>query len=223
MNGGYTITPGTTGPIDVMLDIETAGTRPGCPVLSVGLCSFGPRIQPRATLALMLDLDEQMRRGLHADAPTLLWWLRQSDAARDALCRGQDTSTPVEAGLHAITAALASLRVAAGGAGLRIWALGASFDAPVLGRVFVAFRFPPPWDHRELRCARTLFDLAGINRKAFPPAIAHDALSDAIAQADAAEAALATLANRGVNSGEEPGLTAEYEATDRAILGGDDA
>lgn len=44
--------------MDIMLDLETLGTKPGSVVLSVGACTFGHGVA-RRTYHQHLDLDDQ--------------------------------------------------------------------------------------------------------------------------------------------------------------------
>lgn len=186
-------------PVHIMLDIETMGTRPGAAIVSIGACTFGDgsiwrgqRRQFQATISL----DGQQERGLHLDPATVTWWLGQSDAARAALTAG----SPVHLGsaLFQLNAFVGAARDVNGeGAPVRIWGNGANFDPPVIEAAYHACMLAPPWRYRDVRCLRTLLDLAGLDMKAYSRGTLHDALDDAMSQADAAEAAFARLKGGG--------------------------
>lgn len=179
----------------VMLDIETLGTRPGSMITAIGACTFGPGV-PRAarrTLYLRPTLDDQARAGMSIDPATVLWWLGQGDDARAALCHRDDM--PLLSALLSLRSFL--LDATDGAEHLQIWCHGPSFDAVLIERAWYRLRCGgEPWSYRELRCLRTLLGLAGLSMRDFPAAVAHDALADAMAQADAAEVALRILAAR---------------------------
>jgi hypothetical protein len=65
-------------------------------------------------------------------------------------------------------------------------------------RVFQLAGVPCPWQFWSVRCTRTLYDLAGVDVKAYRAGTAHIALDDAMAQTRAAVDALAILAPRRV-------------------------
>lgn len=184
--------PDAAPPLHVMLDIETMGTRPGSAIASIGACTFGEGGTGRDCFEIAVTLVGQDRLGLTIDPETVLWWLGQSEPARDAL---RDGGAPLRDALAAFSAWLLNLRRLRGAAEIRIWGNGASFDPVLLEAAYrAADAGPPPWRYRQVRDLRTLLDLAGLDMRAFPSVVAHSALADAIAQATAAEAALKALA-----------------------------
>lgn len=161
-------------PVHVMLDLETLGKEPGCAILSIGAVAFS-----RAGLgsSFYCTIEHPVGR---IDSETVLWWLQQSEAARAALFAAPRLN-------H--FDAVARFRDWFRGIGARyLWSHGAGFDEPIFRNAFLS---KPPWSYRDVRCARTLYRLAGLSSKDFgDPAAAHDALADATAQALAAVAAL---------------------------------
>ena len=74
---------------DVMLDLETFGTRPGCVIRSIGAIVFDPySTQTGETFYCNVTREDQERLGLHVDPNTEAWWGRQTKDARDALAQG---------------------------------------------------------------------------------------------------------------------------------------
>jgi hypothetical protein len=178
-------------PVHVMLDIETLGTRPGAMIASIGACTFGDG-KPRKQFRARCRIDGQEKLGLHIEPDTVLWWLEQDHEARVALT--------AESGKMSLEAALCELREFLQWAqqGLpfsrrRVWANGANFDPVMIEAAARAAQLPPLWSYRDVRCHRTLLDLAGVDGKEYRPTVAHDALADAMAQADAAEEAMRRL------------------------------
>lgn len=147
----------------VMVDLETMGTSPGCPIVAIGAVRFdGSGI-----------LDEFYYRpywGGRFDSSTVQWWMRQSDAARMALLAKPHGS--IVEGLNEFSKFLG---------GSPLWGKGSDFDNTILADAFRRFRVPL-WDHRKNRCYRTMQSV--FQRVRFvPPEVAHHALEDARAQA----------------------------------------
>jgi len=181
-------------PVEIMLDLETLGTRAGCQLLSIGAVAFrlnanGVEIVDSIYMPIAADIEgintPQKDMGLTRDDKTVAWWGRQSAEARkvfddpDAL----NILLALDAfkqwyGLHEVR---------------RLWAHGASFDFPILEAVFVAaddsFRVP----FTLMRDTRTIYDLAGIDPKLYRSAKHHNALADCFDQITALHAAWAAL------------------------------
>lgn len=156
----------------VMLDLETLGTRPGCPVLSIGAVLFD------ADLGVMEDrfhaycrLDQQFEAGLMPEAGTLAWWAKQAGVAE--LFENAAQAPP-------------GLAFAAFShwfpADVLVWGNGADFDMPILAHAMKACGYRAPWKPFSGRCFRSLKNLYPHVPKVNPTE-AHNALSDAVAQA----------------------------------------
>lgn len=172
-----------TKPLDVMVDIETLGTTDSAPVLSIGAVLFNA------------DTDEEFGAKFHAnlevadDTPgevisvsTIFWWLQQSDAARQAVACAE--RKPVVECLADFVA------FASQGLGdprnVRMWANSPSFDFVILRacmkRHAPDMKWPfSPFAERDVRTALRLtgvhVDRSGLT--------SHNALHDAVMQADA--------------------------------------
>lgn len=166
---------------DMMLDLETLGTDPGCPILSIGAVLFNSHTgEMGPTFHQHLDIQDQLDKGAVPSASTLLWWLGQGAEARAALIAGQSGVWCMRTVLHSLGNWYSTN--AYGEAGPLCWALPASFDFTLL-RAAVPREGPMlPWNRRRERCLRTIADEypKAVRPK---PELAHDALSDALAQA----------------------------------------
>jgi 3' exoribonuclease, RNase T-like len=166
---------------DMMIDIETMGTAPGCPILSVAALLFdsrAPLTGDESAFHFHVDLGEEIAAGAVPSASTILWWMTQAQGARDALLAGQDRSASMAQVIH-------DLQVWVGahyGSDPVVWCLPAGFDFPLLRAAAVRAGVELPWNHWDERCLRTLAkEYPGAIRP--KPELAHDALSDARAQA----------------------------------------
>ncbi len=171
----------------IMLDLETLGTRPGCIVLSAALVRFSDE----AATTLNFSVPDQELLGLERDANTEAWWRDQKPEAWEA---ATVNPTPLAGALDYLTTWIDWASEADGDA--IIWCHGATFDAPILGELHRRAGIVVPWKFWNIRCTRTLYDLAGVNPKAHQVYPSHIALNDALGQTRAANKALAVLAAR---------------------------
>lgn len=180
--------------MDIMLDLETLGTKPGSVVLSIGATTFdGKHGLTNQHFHAHLSLAAQVDAGLTIDPSTVLWWLGQSPEAQAAIGRGQlIASTPED-----ILTSFALWYTAQKGEA--IWGNGSDFDLPLLAAVYHAFGMTPPWKYNAGRCCRTIMALTGKKMGAFGTVnpLAHDAHADAVYQASEISKALARLSNFG--------------------------
>ena len=176
--------------LNIMMDIETTGVRPGCRVLSIGLAVFyiasgkesigrTTTIYPRLTDQVGID-----------DPNTMIWWSTQSYEARsvfaDNYINGITVGKTFEAFKEFIQGAIdwhKSLNdVAADEVKVCIWGNGATFDNSIVQSMFLSKGYPIPWNTFGDRCYRTAFNTLG--RPSLTRAgVHHNALDDAIYQA----------------------------------------
>lgn len=168
--------PGQPTPLnaDVMIDLETLGTVPGCVVLSIGAVLFDAqtgRLGP--DFYRNIDRASALAIGLTVDEDTESWWREQSPEARARL---EVNPQPILEVLADFTAWWSDV------GGRRFWGHGAGFDEPILRAAFKAAGLPAPWSFSRSRDTRTIYDLANVapNRDV---GVHHDALVDARNQA----------------------------------------
>ncbi|MEI7912011.1 MAG: 3'-5' exonuclease [Verrucomicrobiota bacterium] len=170
---------------NVMIDLETLGTRAGCVILEIGVVGFdegdGPEDYETWESGL-IALESCTLKGMHVAADTLKWWVRQAGFA--GMLGGEvDFKEVIRTGCEFI----ADVRAEEA----RVWCWGASFDFPILKDALYRGKMPVPWEHWEERCARTLCQTLGVRRI---DQTAHRALADALGQTDAVLRALGRLA-----------------------------
>lgn len=170
----------------IMVDIETICKRPGGVVLSVALVRFSDETHT----TLNFNIPDQQALGLQVDPETHAWWGEQEAKHPGAWAAATSNPVPLVQGLQHLAT---WLQWAHGGQDWLIWCHGAGFDAPILEALYLAAGLKCPWDFWQVRCTRTLYDLAGIAPKAYAVPPPHVALNDAIGQTRAANAALGVL------------------------------
>lgn len=168
---------------EAMIDTETLGTKPGAAILSIGAVMFGPS-GLGAQFYSPIDLTSCVDVGLTIDPATVAWWMRQSDDARAAAF--STDAAPLTDVLLDLAIWFAEQKAE------RPWCHGATFDIPLLDAAYEACKLAPAWKFWNVRDTRTLYDLAGVkvNRST---GTHHNALHDAINQAEAAAKAMRIL------------------------------
>ena len=163
---------------NIMLDLETYGTSPGCIVLSIGAVWFD-RTALGDTFYQVINLESSRKYALEADPSTLQWWERQSPQAREVIEHAESTehSLPLKAALqnfHDFVKAQTSVKV---------WGNGADFDNPILSHLYRAAGMKQPWTAYNGRCYRTLKNMLSGPKIERAGTVYHNALGDAVAQA----------------------------------------
>lgn len=167
--------------IQIMLDLETMGVGPDAAIVAIGACAFDPAL---GTIGdryyCIVDLADAVACGGTMDASTVLWWMRQSDAARAVLRPG---ATPIHRALADFARWLhEQLPEGANEDALRVWGNGADFDCVILAAAYRHCSMPVPWGPYAARCYRTLKSMVpGI--KAERVGMHHHAADDAETQA----------------------------------------
>jgi hypothetical protein len=161
--------------IDVMVDLETLGVKPGSVILSLGAVEFDPHGDALgARVHYHIDMQSSIAAGFKVDPTTFYWWLAQSDQARRGLINGNAFAKPLGHVLGQFEDWLGD-RV--------VWAWG-DMDVASIGHAFDALDRKRPWFYRNVRDARSIvLEMVDEQEVRVSPAIEHDALSDAIAQA----------------------------------------
>lgn len=155
----------------VLVDLETLGTGSNAAILAIGAVEFDPygSMLEENSFYSGIDIESAMTLG-KVDGPTIKWWLRQSDAARKAI---------TEEGLPGIDEVLADFLVWYQSSEFtKFWCYGATFDAVILTSAYERYEEKPPFSYRDVRCARTLLGIAGME-KTTVGGVEHHALHDA--------------------------------------------
>lgn len=174
--------------MNLMIDLETLGTRPGCAILSIGVVEFhegglGVEYYSVINRASCEDV------GLTEDRSTIAWWDGQQD--KSVLLEAGNAESP------RIGDALADLKMwfehlPARKEDIRVWGNGADFDLPILSEAFRRCGMGLPWMPYSGRCYRTLKNL-NLDLKIERLGTHHNALDDAKSQAAHAVKLLASI------------------------------
>ena len=179
----------------IMVDLETLGLSPGCIILSLGAGTFdtdtGEVGEDR--FYQVISQESCLHSGLRAERAVLKWWEDQPVAARAVLHESlsQDTAIPLAIVLENFNLWVKRLQTEEDEL-VEIWGNGSDFDNAILQYTYRLLELPTPYTGYNARCYRTL--------KSIVPSIElirqgthHNALDDALSQAEHAVAIIESL------------------------------
>lgn len=164
-------------PIHIMVDIETLSQNPTAAIVSIGACKFNIETGDiLETFHVAIDPKSCKEIGLRIDQSTIDWWKMQSPEARNAWMKN---GIPIKD-------ALENFSKYVGPNNTQIWSYGSNFDFPILAYAYDKLNMKEPWRYYNIKCARTVLSLAGVNlkelRESGASTIYHDAMADALFQ-----------------------------------------
>lgn len=175
----------------IMVDIETLGTAPGCPILSIGAAVFYPETgEITSEFIANITLDSCLAVGLKPDQKTLEWWREPERAEAWALLQTSQMS------LGTALADFADFYKRWGG--VELWCHGPAFDEVILAAAWRAYGMRTPWPYSAPRCTRTIYALAGVEPDR-TKGVHHGALDDCRSQVAAVHEAWVKLGLEGAD------------------------
>lgn len=165
---------------DISLDLETMDNSSNSAIISIGACYFDRYTgEIGETFHQKVNLQSCIDAGLTVSASTIMWWLQQSDEAREKL-QGNDKERNLSGVLSNLKHFMQDCEM--------VWGNGATFDNTILENAFKSIGHIAPWKFWNARDLRTLVDV-GLELGVDPKneldfnGVRHDALADAIHQA----------------------------------------
>lgn len=177
--------------MDIMIDLETLGTKADSHVISIGACAFDIEYERITNVFYgVLDYADQQKLGRTIDFQTVKWWLSQSDEAKKVF----DSKPSVSEGVFG--SALSTFEVRYSSSVLlqfiewvesiedrTVWGNGSTFDISIMENLLHAFDTRVPWRYTKVNDLRTFVRFLGKGKKVEKLGITHNALDDAISQA----------------------------------------
>jgi len=185
---------------DAMIDIETLGTGSNAAIVSIGVVAFNARgAEPVLDYECYYGMDCDCYYGIWSDSleeqqkdlnreiniDTLIWWMKQSDEAREVFNVDTRKATPVSGYLKDLNAFIMRTCVP----DVRVWGNGAAFDNVILRNMYEAAGVKPFWKYSNDRCYRTVKNMVPdlLQNMELKPTefegVRHNALHDAKNQA----------------------------------------
>lgn len=180
-------------PINVMIDLETLGLKPGCAVIAIGATVFyTPTVKRIIDWAFFANISQTSNEsaGLKADPATLAWRAKQSAEAKEGSLYGNADLKEALADFSAWISCIEGDTHEA-----VVWGNAASFDLKSLEAAYEACNLPVPWRYYNEMCFRTLKNLTDVPEPEFK-GVKHNALADAMHQARWAEEILHAIEDR---------------------------
>jgi hypothetical protein len=157
---------------NVMIDIETLGTRPGDTILSIGAVKFTAEEGITEEFYVTIDPETSKAAGLRAQKSTLEWWEKQSPEARAAAFKG---GMSLNVALTKLTMWMPPLD------SVLVWGNGANFDNTLVAAAYRAMKMDVPWHYWNDRCYRTIANMF-LKTRVERVGTGHHALDDAKTQ-----------------------------------------
>lgn len=184
----------------VMIDTETLGVSSRSAILQLSAVPFSLEA-PTYALEENLVFDRHVKLdGQHRliDGGTIMWWLQQSDEARQRIVSGQKIARELHDVLQDLCYWFRYCVCQQGNRELTgVWAHGATFDIALLHDAFEHCGLTPPWGYRLPRDTRSVFALVGGAPDVPRVGVLHDAVSDAVTQARQVQVAIELLRSGG--------------------------
>jgi exodeoxyribonuclease VIII len=165
-----------------MLDLETLGNKSDACIVSIGAVQFDINTgELGETFYQNINPSSSLYYGGTVDGDTIMWWLKQSEEARNAL-----QEKPVIALKPALEKFNEFFKRC--GKGLRVWGNGCTFDNVIMANAFNKTFVRKPWAYNADCDMRTIVALGkallGVNIKDYERVgTYHNALDDAKFQA----------------------------------------
>ena len=154
---------------DLMLDIETLGTRPTSVICQLGACYFHRNTgEVGDTFCININVGSGIMAGLTVDEDTCSWW------------RQQKQKTWIE---NAVNIQLAFTKFEEFAKDAKFVWSHATFDVPIVANAYAILNRKLPFKFRGARDIRTLVDLANVKIQK-DTVKTHDALDDCIRQVE---------------------------------------
>lgn len=163
----------------LMIDIETMGGPPDGALIAIGGALFDlQRYEIGPTFVMPVHLATSVRLGMKIDPSTVMWWMRQSDAARMAVVNSTSDVLKV---LQAFNDWLAEHTRRQD---LRVWGNGSTFDLTIMGTAYSLAGMTVPWTYGKETCFRTVRNMN--SHVPYDPSarttVHHNALDDSLFQ-----------------------------------------
>lgn len=161
----------------IMVDLETMGHDSYSSIVSIGAVEFNLATgETGEEFYTNVSLESCLNLGLIINADTVMWWMKQSDAARKEL---YDHDIHIAKAIQQFSEFVERC----GGKSCQVWGNSARFDLGILSDAYVKLQVPTPWSFTKERCVRTLVAFnPDIKKNTVFKGTAHNALHDCLFQ-----------------------------------------
>lgn len=164
---------------NLMIDLETMGTDSYSAILSIGAVGFDMETgKTGPEFYCNVDLDSCIKKGLRLNGRTVMWWMAQSNEARESL------TNPAPKKLEdALSSFSLWVRSNFSEESVQVWGNSARFDLGILQNAYEKVNMDAPWKFNNERCVRTLASFSPETKRNYVhDGVDHNALSDCYKQ-----------------------------------------
>lgn len=160
----------------LMIDLETWSTRSNAAILSIGAVKFNEDFEIVDKFYANVDPVSCKNIQLHFCKDTMEFWKKNPDAFNQT----RENRLPINEALVDFVEWVGPYKKNP------VWANGAAFDFPIIEWALRHFELSIPWEFWNVRDARTLYKIAGLDTKTFVgrSGTFHNAVDDCITQVD---------------------------------------
>lgn len=158
---------------NLMLDIETLGTKDNTIVISIGAVFFDPKTgKTGGEFYTKVNYQDQIDKGRRPDQSTIEFWMNQDEKARKVF-REEGVSTE-----EALNRLCYFINRDSEVNKCKPWGNGPSFDLTILESLFRDFGINHPWRFYNIRCLRTFKEYIYDGKDLVREGVYHHALDD---------------------------------------------
>lgn len=161
---------------DLMIDIETLGTKSNALILSVAIVEFNMITSEIGdNIYLKICINDSLLNDFKIEGDTLMWWMTQDNNAKH-IFNNKYSIKCIDA-LTQLSVFLLNRH------NFKIWGNSARFDLGLLQNYYNKFNMNIPWKYGNERDVRTLVDFyPNIKKELVFEGVKHDALADCFHQ-----------------------------------------
>lgn len=160
---------------NIMVDVETLSTTYNAVIIQLAAVKFSFKNDAVETFCINSTIKSSVDLGLSTTQDTIDWWKKQP---KEVLVSVTKDAEPIQAVIEQFDKFLGNDTK-----NLVFWANGMNFDFPVIESTYKALSKPVPWKYWNLRDARTVYAVFGLDWKAYPRIGSyHNGLDDCLTQ-----------------------------------------
>ena len=154
-----------------MIDLETFGVAKDSCIIQIAAVQFNHDFYVCNTFNEVISPESCQALGMSFDMDTIMWWMNQSEEAKQKVVL-QKQRSPLTEALKRFKLWLPKDTC--------VWSKGASFDLSILDTAYRLAGLGRPWKHTHERCFRTMNSLVPEDHPDRPKFMGtkHDALDD---------------------------------------------
>ncbi len=156
---------------DVMIDLETMGTKSNCLILNIAAVEFNLKTGETGEVFYeKISLADSINNNFKIEADTLSWWLKQDDFARLEILNSNKTCIVI---LDSFLKWFETRKT------FLVWGNSSRFDLGLLENYFNKFNLEIPWKYSNERDVRTLVHfIPDIKKNMLFEGVRHNSIDD---------------------------------------------